>query len=465
MKAFYSFLLLVAVALTACDEAITKKLIQLADGTSTSLVFNSDENGDATIKFTADAAWTASVSEVAASKSGESISWLKLSSYGGEAGECTITASITRNYTGASRKAEIKIVCGDSEIVITVEQKGETSAGTVAKKIKKIVYTEEDNSAVDEGHTPYEYSRDMEFSYYDDGTVARITMNDVDEYDYETTTIYSFNYDVVGEIQMEEKEVGESGETYNYVIKLDDRGNVTELRNSGNSRPIATFGYTNDVRLAKVEAYDEYSDGSVDYRTTFDYENGMITKISDFYGYDTDTYELDDTYYTNKYPNNGMIDMMAYMVEPGEDDDISILFYIGCLGKTSDYLLEKSFIMDDEALADGLIDYDYCIKRKNSGIRIETVDYTSVEYSEGPSPIEYEFDADGNVTKITESTSYKVYKGSYEIWTTKEERTATVWNPYTEKEETITYYETENKNETSKYVKSGKDSRTYTISY
>ena len=64
MKAFYSFLLLVAVALTACDEEITKKLIQLADGTSTSLVFNADENGDATIKFTADAAWTASVSEV-----------------------------------------------------------------------------------------------------------------------------------------------------------------------------------------------------------------------------------------------------------------------------------------------------------------------------------------------------------------------------------------------------------------
>ncbi|MBU3807054.1 MAG: hypothetical protein H9802_01270 [Candidatus Phocaeicola faecipullorum] len=466
MKAFYSLLLLMAVTLTACDETITEKFLQLADGTSTSLVFNADENTEATIKFTADAAWTASVSEVAASKSGESISWLKLSAYGGEAGDCTITASITRNYTGASRKAEIKIVCGDSEIVITVEQKGETSAGTVAKKIKKIVYTEEDNSAVDEGHTPYEYSRDMEFSYYDDGTVARITMNDVDEYDYETTTIYSFNYDVVGEIQMEEKELGESGETYNYVIKLDDRGNATELRSSGNSRPMATFGYTNDVRLAKVEAYDEYSDGSVDYRTTFDYENGMITKISDFYGYDTDTYELDDTYYTNKYPNNGMIDMMAYMVEPGEDDDLSILFYIGCLGKTSDYLLEKSFIMDDALIdANGEIDYEYCNKRKNPGEKIETVEYTSVEHSEGPSPIEYEFDADGNVTKIIESTSYKVYKGSYEIWTTNEKRTATVWNPYEEKEETMTYYETETKNETSKYVKSGKDSRTYTISY
>lgn len=466
MKAFYSLLLLMAVTLTACDETITEKFLQLADGTSTSLVFNADENTEATIKFTADAAWTASVSEVAASKSGESISWLKLSAYGGEAGDCTITASITRNYTGASRKAEIKIVCGDSEIVITVEQKGETSAGTVAKKIKKIVYTEEDNSAVDEGSTPNKYSRDMEFSYYDDGTVARITMNDVeDEYDYETTTIYSFNYDVVGEIQMEEKEVGESGETYNYVIKLDDRGNATEFRSSGNSRPMATFGYTNDVRLAKVEAYDEYSDGSVDYRTTFDYENGMITKISDFDGYDTDTYELDDTYYTNKYPNNGMIDMMAYMVEPGEDDDISILFYIGCLGKTSDYLLEKSFIMDDALIdANGEIDYEYCIKRKEPNKTIEKGEYTSVEYSEGPSPIEYEFDADGNVTKITESTSYKVYNISYEIKTTEELLTAIVRNPENDEIEEISYYKTESI-ETSKYVKSGKDYRTYTISY
>lgn len=68
MKAFYSFLLLVAITLTACDETLTSKLIQLADGTSTSLVFNADESGDATIKFTADAAWTASISEVAASK-------------------------------------------------------------------------------------------------------------------------------------------------------------------------------------------------------------------------------------------------------------------------------------------------------------------------------------------------------------------------------------------------------------
>ena len=88
MKAFYSLLLLLAVALTSCDEVLgTQDQIELADGTSTSLIFNADESGDATIKFVAEAAWTASVSEITASKSGESISWLKLSSYGGEAGQ------------------------------------------------------------------------------------------------------------------------------------------------------------------------------------------------------------------------------------------------------------------------------------------------------------------------------------------------------------------------------------------
>ena len=156
MKTFYSFLLLMAVALTACDEVLTEKLIQLADGTSTSLVFDADATGETTIKFTADEAWTASVSEVASSKSGESISWLTLSSYGGNAGENSITINLLKNFTGETRKAEIKIVCGDSEVVISVEQKGEASTGAVVKPIKQIAYTEDDNSAVDTEGSPYE---------------------------------------------------------------------------------------------------------------------------------------------------------------------------------------------------------------------------------------------------------------------------------------------------------------------
>lgn len=51
MKAFYSLLLLLAVALTSCDEVLgTQDQIELSDGTSISLVVSADENLEAAIK-------------------------------------------------------------------------------------------------------------------------------------------------------------------------------------------------------------------------------------------------------------------------------------------------------------------------------------------------------------------------------------------------------------------------------
>lgn len=458
MKTFYSLLLLVAVALTACDETVTSKLIQLADGTSTSLVFNADDNGEATIKFTADAAWTVSVSEVAASKGGEGISWLSLSSYGGEAGDNTITISLIKNYTGASRKAEIRIVCGDSEIVITVEQKGETSIGAVAKQIKEIVYKETDNASRDEGNTPYEGEYSLKFSYFADGSVARITKDETD-YDGDKSTItYNFNYDIVGEIQVEEKQ-SDYDETDNYVVELDDRGNATEIRKNGEI--MATFGYTNDVRLGKIVAYN-YG-GSDEEQHIFSYENGLISKYTydDCYGYDdVDVYIFDGSYYTNKYPNNGMIDMMAYI---RDDFDFDFLFYIGRLAKTSDYCLEKIPGYGKDMVQDAMDMDDSRLRVPNT--LIETVTGKSAKYSDEPVPVEYTYDSDKNVTSIKISVPYEVYSYSYEIWTTDYYEERYVWDKEQEKEVLVKIYNVETRKYITEYEKSGNDYYISTISY
>lgn len=436
MKAFYSFLLLVAVAFTACDEAITKKLIQLADGTSTSLVFNADENGDATFKFNADAAWTASVSEVAASKSGESISWLKLSSYGGEAGENSITVSLLKNYTGASRKAEIKIVCGDSEIVITVEQKGESSDGTVAKKIMKIVYKETDNASRDKGDTPNEDEFTLDFSYANDGSVARIIEERNDAYDGESTYTYNFNYDIVGEIQVEEKD-DRYDETDNYVVKLDDRGNATEVSKNGNK--IASFGYTDDVRLAKIVEYEDYG-GDIDYQTILTYKSGLLSKVTDVDEYgDPDEYTIDGSYFANKYPNNGMIDMMGYLAN---GFDFDFLFYIGRLAKTSDYCLEKipGYGYSSDEVRPNVPGY-----KEGPNQLIEKVTGKSAEYSDEPTPVGYTFDEDKNLTEVKISIPYKINSYSYEIWTTDEYVERPEWNEESQQEVMVKYYYTTTK--------------------
>ena len=457
MKAFYSLFLLLAVVLTSCDEVLgTQDQIELLDGTSTSLVFNADDSGDATIKFVADAAWTASVSEIAASKSGESLSWLKLGSYGGEAGEYTITVSLTKNFTGASRKAEIKIVCGDSEVVITVEQKGETSTGVVAKKIKEIVYKETDNSSVDTNDTPYEEEYSLKFSYGNDGSVARIIDERIDSYDGEKSTYtYNFNYDIVGEIQVERKN-SRYDETDNYLVKLDDRGNATEV--SKNGKKLASFGYTNDVRLAKMVQYDEYNDDEVDYQDIFTYENGVFSKYTttDNGDGENDEYIFDASYFANKYPNNGMIDMMGFI---GDGFDYDFLFYIGRLAKTSDYCLEKIPNDDDEMDVNNPDIEDERCKEPNKPI--ETVTGTSVRYLDEPMPVEYTFDDDKNLTSVKISIPYEIYNYSYEIWTTEE--SYRVWDY--EKEEYVTYYRTERRDYTSDTVKSGNDYYTYTISY
>ena len=458
MKAFYSLFLLLAVVLTSCDEVLgTQDQIELLDGTSTSLVFNADDSGDATIKFVADAAWTASVSEIAASKSGESLSWLKLSSYGGEAGEYTITVSLTKNFTGASRKAEIKIVCGDSEVVITVEQKGETSTGVVAKKIKEIVYKETDNSSVDTNDTPYEEEYSLKFSYGNDGSVARIIDERIDSYDGEKSTYtYNFNYDIVGEIQVEKKN-SRYDETDNYLVKLDDRGNATEV--SKNGKKIASFGYTNDVRLAKMVQYDEYNDDEVDYQDIFTYENGVFSKYTttDNGDGENDEYIFDASYFANKYPNNGMIDMMGFI---GSGFDYDFLFYIGRLAKTSDYCLEK--IPGDGYYEDNI---SHPIETKGPNQYIETVTGKSADYSDEPTPVEYKFDEDKNLTEVKIIYPYKINKYSYEVWTTDKYEERPEWDEEKQEEVMVRYYYTTTKNRKTEYVKSGNDYYTYTISY
>lgn len=460
MKAFYSFLLLVAVAFTACDEAITKKLIQLADGTSTSLVFNADESGDATIKFTADAAWTASVSEVAASKSGESISWLKLSSYGGDAGENTITVSLLKNYTGASRKAEIKIVCGDSEVVITVEQKGESSAGTVAKRVNRIDYKEKMNSSRDCGWEPDEEEYALTFDYDADGMVARIVKNGKDKYssiDTYTRT-YDFDYHIMGKIRVDETlkyQSDDQADTYKYEVTLDNKGNAIELQENGDI--VAKFGYTSDARLAEIKGY-EY--GIWQGTDVFTYADRLWSGY-EYIDNDGSSEKLEfdlSSCYANKYPNNGMIDMMAYI---GGGYDFDFLFYIGRLGKSSDYCLEKvPCFLGDDYISEHPSEYTEPNKL------IETRNYKSAEYSDNDfNAVEYTHDDEGNITSIKQVEPYDVYEVTDEIWTSDRYEEREIYDHEKDELVKVKFYYLVTKRISSKFVKSGNDTYTYTISY
>ncbi len=105
--------------------------IELSGETPTQqTVWADDQQAPAPIKFTATGPWTATVAEVAVKAEAGRVDWLALSAYNGEAGEVSLTATLLPNYTGADRKAEIRITCSDKTVVLTVEQKATKADGT-----------------------------------------------------------------------------------------------------------------------------------------------------------------------------------------------------------------------------------------------------------------------------------------------------------------------------------------------
>ena len=107
--------------------------IVLDKGTQTEqVVYANDKSGkNEGIKFTAQGPWKAEVKEVSTKADAEAaptVDWLALSQYSGDkAGDYTITLTLKQNFTGKTRKAEICIICGDTVITITIEQKAEKS--------------------------------------------------------------------------------------------------------------------------------------------------------------------------------------------------------------------------------------------------------------------------------------------------------------------------------------------------
>lgn len=81
--------------------------------------------------FVATSPWTASIVDVSvASKSpNNSPDWITLNKYSGQAGEHTLTITLTPNNTVKNRTATITITTGSAEIVVTVTQKSSNESG------------------------------------------------------------------------------------------------------------------------------------------------------------------------------------------------------------------------------------------------------------------------------------------------------------------------------------------------
>mgnify|MGYP000347305390 CR=1 FL=1 len=117
------------------------------DTQTTQILFADETTTNDGVKFTATEAWAATISGVATTKVAVGrVDWVELSAYSGGDGEFALTMILQPNLTRKNRKAEIRIVCGDTTIVIVVGQKGTMQDGTFRKMVSKVVYEYTDNS-------------------------------------------------------------------------------------------------------------------------------------------------------------------------------------------------------------------------------------------------------------------------------------------------------------------------------
>lgn len=130
--------LLCTCLLCCCSDEEATEGIRLTGNTPAHQTIYADETttqGDG-IEFSTPGAWTAEITEADVTKAaGSQVGWISLSQYSGDkAGDYTIRVSLSKNYTGADRKAFIKIISG-SVLTITVEQKSTTESGDIPAQV------------------------------------------------------------------------------------------------------------------------------------------------------------------------------------------------------------------------------------------------------------------------------------------------------------------------------------------
>lgn len=441
----------------------------LDKGTQTEQVVYANDKGvkDEGIKFTTQGPWKAEVEEVttrAEETTAKTVDWLTLSQYSGDkAGDYTITLTLKQNFTGKSRKAEIRIICGDTMITITVEQKAEKEDGVKLKRVKSVNFTEIYGTGYAEQEGNNGDKATYDYFYDEQGRVAKVVEQwDVSDTEGETDT-YMFDYHIVGEITVNhhreyfytdnqgQQHKSESDEKY--LLTLNNQGNVVNIHESDDYDETDTkVGYTEDGRLGKL--WEDTDKDGYEWYEKFFYTDGMLTKAEIYEsGYDTDIQEFKvDELYPNRYPATGTnIDFNAFLFEVGMDDIEAILYQIGLLGKGSDCLMEIGGYSEHDEVSEPVPNYT-----EPGKVYKKTKKQIIYPTEEIALPMEYEFDGDKYVKKFSYEDPYELYEYYYEIHVGYE--LIAPDKPYMG-------YKYEIKNQKQTKLRDEKNTYTYTVTY
>ena len=429
MKRIFTFLF-AAAALAGCSDdngGDEGKDIQLAPGTPKNYTIYADETSGTPsegISFTTTGPWRASVAETRAdaSDNGGSSSWVTvLPDHGDAAGDHTLTITLRVNTTGKDRRATVTIECGGTKITITIEQKGTTEDGKlpddggdepVVPTGRKLISRMENTYWYYSGSGIEEDGGEIVNYFYDEK--SRLTKMVVETYD-ETdepepapqcrrgalaaarassrgrvpiTITAAFTYgdqSISYEITRKENGVVDSSYGATGSAELDETGRVVSgecmsYGYDGEGSQWASeyeLSYDADGRLVKSVTSEDGSFGNGEVRITWTGGN----PIEVWWGTTDDGQKVIDKADYGAVPNKTNLDLNWFFVlategwafASGDSDNLFPL--IGLTGTRSELMAEK--VVESKLNGSSTMHYEY----------------------------DYQTDADGLLTKITQKTS------------------------------------------------------------
>ena len=427
--AYVSALCLSLCLLSACssddekdDIILGKNEVVLDKGISTNQTVFADETvKNEGIKFTTVGPWKAEVRAVATRAEGSQVDWLTLSQYEGDkAGEYTLTITLKQNFTGQNRKAEIRIVCGDTLITIIVEQKADKQDGEKLLRIQSIRMQEVCGAAYQEVYGDGNDNDVMYFTYDNQGRVAKVVQDYSDD-DYMDKETYTFHYTSPQEVEviMQGYDSPGSNWSYRYQLFMNEYGCPTRIyeiyegNSSSGDKEVFNLTYTADHRLQKISVQEEGGAGY--WESNFRYQDGLLVSWQECEdGEEVETWEIPtDILYPHRYPVTTVNLDLNGLFDLADDDFMNLFSMVGLTGKMSDCLME-AVPMDDYAEADSPIDRtpymepNKVIKKAYKRIKFKELPYDVL-------PLVYTFDANQVLRKFTGERWYEYGEESYEI--------------------------------------------------
>lgn len=291
-----------SLSLASCgDDDGPEKDLKLKSGIKKEQkLYADDTSKPAAIAFTAAEPWSASVREVTVSQKDPEyntgrVDWIELSQYGGEAGEVSLSFTLEENTTGADRKAEITITCGNTTLKFIITQKGQTKDEAGDK--------DEDEEDVPAVTTPF-------------GKLESITGN----------FYLNIRYDAKGRVIY--SDFGASGGD---VLTMDYEGKTFRIRERGiDDVTKGTFKVNKDgfiTYMKSTRSFDDgYDKGTETTEATFTYSGKHLVSISaknTAKGYDTEEgnyTDKEEEHYTCTWKDGNLTKIKVIEKEDGEQD-------------------------------------------------------------------------------------------------------------------------------------------------